>query len=80
MNNSLKKCLSFLFAFITYLSFIQMDIIVSYNVLSFIVFILLLLLYKNYLFKNDKYKITSIVLASIFFCFNDFWKKFLCLL
>lgn len=76
MNNSLKKCLSFLFAFITYLSFIQMDIIVSYNVLSFIVFILLLLLYKNYLFKNDKYKITSIVLASIFSVLTIFGRNF----
>ena len=76
MNNSLKKCLSFLFAFITYFTFIKMDIMVSYNVLSFAVFVLFLILYKKWLFENAEYKISSIVLASIFSILTIFGRNF----
>lgn len=76
MNDSLKKCLSFLLAFITYFTFIKMDIMVSYNVLSFAVFVLFLILYKKWLFENAEYKISSIVLASIFSILTIFGRNF----
>ena len=75
-KNDQKNVLIVFLAFITFFSIIKMDIMVCYNVLSFIVFILLLLLYKNYLFKNGKYKITSIVLASIFSVLTIFGRNF----
>lgn len=66
IKNNLKTLSIFLLAFLTYLSFIKSDIIVSYNILSFVFFLLLVILYKRYLYKITTYSKISLILASIF--------------
>ena len=75
-KNNLKNVLIVFLSFVTYFSFIKMDIMVSYNVLSFAVFVLFLILYKKFLFEIDKYKISSIILASIFSILTIFGRNF----
>ena len=66
MKDNLKKCSIFLLSFLTYLSLIKMDIIVSYNVLSFLVFVIIVIIYNNSLLKKNCYVNITLTFSIIF--------------
>ncbi|MGN1379199.1 MAG: DUF6020 family protein [Bacilli bacterium] len=57
---------SFILPLLTYITFIKMDIIISYNILSFCFFVLLIIIYKKYLVFNDKYSKSCLIISIIF--------------
>lgn len=94
MKDNLKKCSIFLLSFLTYLSLIKMDIIVSYNVLSFLLFVIIVIIYKNSLLKKNDYvnitltfsiifSLLSIIGRNMYAYYNvynvDIWSEIFCL-
>ena len=66
MKDNLKICSIFLLSFLTYVSLIKMDIIVSYNVLSFLLFVIIFIIYRNSLLKNNNYVNITLIFSIIF--------------
>lgn len=94
MKDNLKKFSIFLLSFLTYLSLIKMDIIVTYNVLSFLVFVIIVIIYKNTLLKKNCYvnitltfsiifSLLSIIGRNMYAYYNvynvDIWSEIFCL-
>ena len=94
MKDNLKKCSIFLLSFLTYLSLIKMDIIVSYNVLSFLLFVIIVIIYKKSLLKKNDYvnitltfsiifSLLSIIGRNMYAYYNvynvDIWSEIFCL-
>ncbi len=94
MKDNLKICSIFLLSFLTYVSLIKMDIIVSYNVLSFLLFVIIFIIYRNSLLKNNNYVNITLIFSIIFSLLSiigmdmyayynvyniDIWDKIFCL-
>lgn len=73
LNN---KLLSIILSIFTYVSFIKMDILPSYNILSFIVFILISILFSKYLMFEKNFCKSSAVLSLIFSIATVFGRNF----
>lgn len=66
MKNNIKGCFVFLAAILSYLSLIKSDILISYNILSLVMFLLLVILYNKCLFKKNIYKNIILIFSIIF--------------